>query len=351
MSVQSEGLVKKSLTMPLDRFQDEDPILEEMVEALQSCFRLLQESGYYQPPVTPEMRKRAQSRGSQEQSPIDSRESQKIDRQFNRLRPFMNHYPVAVSSVQQFYVAHAHWKDEHGPSAPTVYLGYESLLLANKARSYLNESGWLYQGTGKALRGLDLGSGAGGVSLALADTVGSLVGIEQSALAVRWSQANARSQNQSHLQFCQGELGTPTGRVLLQRLVAQGGAFDFAMANPPMVLTETSTIRPYRDGGLLGIERPLIFLDAAADALRNGGRCLMLMTSPRVIGPRSDVIYPLFNHFKSRPFLKTWRVLRTEVVEPHFNQVYYSETGQFTERAGIGRITNVELLFVVLEKT
>ncbi len=76
----------------------------------------------------------------------------------------------------------------------------------------------------------------------------------------------------------------------------------------------------------------------------------MLMTSPRVVGPRSEVTFPLFNYFKSRQFLENWQVLRTEILDPYFNQVYYSETGQLSDRAGVGRITSVELLFVVLQK-
>lgn len=321
-----------------------------MVEAVRTCFQALQEMGFYQTPVTPEMRKRARFRQNQVLDWCVSNCSQKIDGHTQSLRPFMNDYPVAVSSVDRFYVAHAHWEDEHGPNAPTVYLGYESLLLANKVRSYLAESKWLERGLGRGLRGLDLGSGAGGLSLALADTMGSLVGIEQSELAVRWSQANAWSQNQFHLQFYQGELGCASGKKLIEHLIHQGGAFDFAMANPPMVLSETSTIRAYRDGGVLGIERPLVFLEAASEALKDGGQCLMLMTSPRVVGSRSEVTFPLFNYFKSRQFLENWQVLRTEVLDPHFNQVYYSETGQFSDRAGVGRITSVELLFVVLQK-
>ena len=248
----------------------------------------------------------------------------------------------AVSRVRDRFVVHDHWdaRDhaDSGARRDLVYLSEETFALLDRVPDC----------TG--LRVLDLGSGAGALSLALSATAREVVGLELSARAVEWARASAAAQGILNVRFecvripdaipeksssmvADPRVGSSVRPSVRPSVLSPGGAFDLVVFNPPMAIPDSSSSyphpRPHRDGGALGCELPALFLDYAWTHLRTGGEACFLATSP-VIGGHS-----IFHERISRD--RRWRasdaapagsaVSRGERLNSHFNQSIARKAG------------------------
>ena len=297
-------------------------------------FEQLSRAGYYGQPLTPEqMQKR---RALDEDSgalihyfhlgldvPPSALESAGLSPDL--VEPITRQKP-AVSRVGQRFFAHNHWPPEWGDEKNFVYLGRESLMLEQRLQPYRHLLSHSFV--------LDLGSGAGVLSVAASDAgAARVVAIEPSERAIQWSRATIGAYHINNIHFYRGAVGSPETESYVTQ---QGPAWDVALFNPPMAVSNPLSARPHRDGGFRGIELPLMFLDFSARHLKVGGHVIALMTNP--ITPQGEGL--LFQQLRAR---RQWVILERECIEDDFNRSLYRKEGY--EQRGIAR---VELWFLVL---
>jgi SAM-dependent methyltransferase len=233
-------------------------------------------------------------------------------------------YP-AVSRNGEIFIPHAHWPAK--PGVDYVYLGEESFELlrqigakAERLEKFENA------------QVLDLGSGSGALAFEFASLAKRILGLDVSEKAVRWSQAAARAQGFDHLSFHAAPIGSPEAEALANDA---GVEWNLAILNPPFAIPTESDVRPHRDGGALGIELPLLFLQFAARHLILGGEVFCLVTNPIVAGRPA---------FFDRLDSQVWKVLDKKCLHDQFNHALYRKE-RYAERG----IQRVELWFLHLQ--
>lgn len=236
----------------------------------------------------------------------------------------LDFYP-AISRNEHLFIPHAHWPAK--PGMDYVYLGEESYELLK----LIGERTAGFEGL-KGAKVLDLGSGSGALLLYIGDKIAKGLGIDISKKAVDWSQAAARAQGLSSLSFHAAAIGSPEAEAL-----AQGTSWNFAILNPPFAIPTETESRPHRDGGALGIELPLLFLQYAARHLVSGGEVFTLATNPIVQGKSA---------FFDRLDRARWKVVDKRCLHDQFNHSLYRKE-RYAERG----IQRVELWFLHLKKT
>lgn len=230
----------------------------------------------------------------------------------------------AVTVCESHFIAHDHWPPSDAEETNYVYFGTESSTLLSQLQEQRDRI--------KGSKILDLGSGAGSLSLAVAADAREVIGIEAAAKAVVWAQANADGQGYSNkVRFRHARIGTPEAYDAVDGL-----KFDIALMNPPMVLAIDSHSYPHRNGGELGIELPFLFLEFAHIHLKRGGFVMGLCTNPIVHG--KGLFFDRLSHLP-------WDVLEKRCLNPRFNQSLYRKE-RYHER-GVDR---VELWYIFLRK-
>jgi SAM-dependent methyltransferase len=232
-----------------------------------------------------------------------------------RLRP-------AVSRCGEFLVPHSHWPAAADFPEKYIYLGQETFQLLRA----LEEKQELIRG--KSV--LDLGSGAGALALGLSRAASRVLGVDSSAKAVEWSGAAARAHAATKVNFQLARIGEPEAEEI-------EGGFDLVISNPPLAVPSPEEARPHRDGGHLGIELPLMFLEYADRHLRPEGQVMCLATHPIVDGQ---------DGFFERLDPSRWQIVERRRLHDYFNQAR-SRMDRYSEQ-GIRRI---ELWFLHLRKT
>jgi SAM-dependent methyltransferase len=228
----------------------------------------------------------------------------------------------AISRVGDLFVAHSHWPARAGE--PYVHLGPESLELAEL----------LPQRTLRGARVLDLGSGSGVHSLlgALGGAERTL-GLEISSRAVEWATASARAQGLAQCEFSQVSIGS---READEDAAPRGErGWNLAISNPPLAVPSPGEKRPHRDGGRLGVELPLLFLDFAARHLEPGGEAFFTVTNPIVLG--KSVFFEAFDR-------KLWAIIEKKRLSDRFNASLHRKEGY--KELGI---EHIELWFLHLK--
>jgi tRNA1(Val) A37 N6-methylase TrmN6 len=293
---------------------------------LSVLFERLRAAGYAWSPLSPE-RLQALRREPGELGPLERRFGLGLPADARELEaagiPAELPPELGVCSAGEHYVAHELW----GIADPLeVYASEESLKLA----AWAAESPKLGEG---APRVLELGSGAGAVAFLLSGRARRVLGLEPAARAVVWPRAAARAQGLGdRVELVHARIGEPAADAALGP-----ERWDLAVFNAPMTIPVPGQPREYRDGGRLGLEVPLAFLEFARGALAADGQAAFLATNPIVAG--RDVF---FEELARRP----WRVLARERLHPRFNQALYRKE-RYAERFGIER---VELWAVRLAK-
>ena len=178
---------------------------------------------------------------------------------------------------------------------------------------------------------LDLGSGSGVQAFEIAPLARRVLGLESSLQAVEWARAAAQAQGFANVSFEQA----PIGESRAEKLVSNH-SWDIAVFNPPMAVPSPGSPREHRDGGRLGIELPLRFLDFSRRHLCAKGEVFCLTTNPIIEG-RSD----FFENLDP----SQWLTLEKRRLNPSFNQSLYRK--QKYSELGIER---VELWYLHLRK-
>jgi hypothetical protein len=233
----------------------------------------------------------------------------------------------AVSRRGDRFTLHAHW-DEPASSGGPVYLGPESALLLECIEACITRQPDLLRGR----HGIDLGSGAGALSIALTDVAEGILGIEASERAVLWSTASAAAQGLDRLRFVHAKIGEAQADFATR----SARQIDFAVFNPPMAVPVRGQSRIQRDGGELGIELPLAFLDHAGRHLPPGGEVFCLATNP-IVGGRPV----FFDRLASRD----WIIEERKRLNDQFNRSLARKDGY----AELG-IERIELWFLHLRR-
>ncbi|MDR3606314.1 MAG: methyltransferase domain-containing protein [Oligoflexia bacterium] len=231
----------------------------------------------------------------------------------------------SVTRVGDLFIPHSRWPaDSSGPGGASgyVHLGPESLELGRRLAEVESRV--------RGARVLDLGSGSGVLSLMAArQQAGCVLGLEISERAVEWSNAAAAAQGIANTEFRRLSIGSPEAETAVS-----GEPWNLALSNPPLAVPSPGDRRPHRDGGQLGIELPLLFLDFAAKQLAPGGEAFFTVTNPIVNGRPA---------FFDRLDRKRWDIVEKTLLNDHFNASLQRKEG-YAER-GISRI---ELWFLRL---
>jgi SAM-dependent methyltransferase len=232
----------------------------------------------------------------------------------------------AVSLSGSFFIPHHHWPAMPERREGYIYFGRESLHLMGCIQPHLENF------IGKNV--LDVGCGSGALALEVASLANQVLGIDSAWEAVFWAQATAQAQGVKNVIFEQMEVGNSKQEARVR--VLENNLFDIGIFNPPMTIPRIGSRNPYRDGGNLGMEIPLTFLDFTFKHLCPEGKVFCLVTNPIVHG-RSL----FFDRFDERK----WRIQEMICLDHHFNQSLYREDGY--RQLGIDRI---ELWFLFLNK-
>ncbi len=255
-----------------------------------------------------------------------------------KVKPAVSNLPVG----ENLFICHEHWPPRSLKNPEFVYFGRETERLLSEIE------GWGTENSDGAVRKvLDLGCGAGALSLYWVLRGAEVCAVDLSPKAVAWTHANlsAHTKNLTKARF-QTFCVDATRPGFLNGEIPIGG-FDAVMFNPPMVLEEklhqvdleptAGNFYPHRNGGELGIWLQNLFYDRAHEVLRKGGLVFALSTNPILKGGRT----PFLRELDAKPF----RVKKLKVLDGFFNQKKYHEEAYV--KAGIER---VELLFVCLSK-
>lgn len=229
----------------------------------------------------------------------------------------------AISCSGSFLIAHHHWGCQNQNKDNFVYFGQETLQLRQFIRKRLD----LFVGK----KVLDLGSGSGALSFEVANLSEQVLGLDISETAVEWSRAVAKAHQIKNIHFVKASIG---GRDA--EFATEGRMWDLAVFNPPMIIQSKNSSSPYRDGGALGIEIPLTFLNFSRRYLCTNGQVLCLLTNPIVNG--RPLLFDALN-------LMDWKILEKQCLHPHFNHSLYRKD----EYSSLG-IERVELWFLHFKK-
>ncbi len=138
-------------------------------------------------------------------------------------------------------------------------------------------------------------------------------------------------QGLNNVKFESAYIGTSEAEKCLDQ-----SHWDIAVFNPPLAVPCVGLKQGHRDGGKLGLEIPLKFLDFAEKHLRTSGDVFCLMTNPIVRG-RSE----LFDALSRRP----WTVVGKKCLNDNFNGTIARKEGY--QDLGIQKI---ELWFLHLKR-
>lgn len=235
----------------------------------------------------------------------------------------LNSLKLAVSRVGAYYVPHNHWPSENLTADQYVHFGQESILFIHQLYRYWE--------TFKNKRILDFGCSGGGITQELGQVGKYVLGLDRCERAVEWARASALAQRSEKTSFIQMDIQDLTSTP--EKITQNWGVVVF---NPPMILPKREQILLYRDGGELGLETPLLFLDAAEKVLEPFGEVFCLMTNP-IKGGKALLF--------ERLATKNWSLLERLCLNYKFNYQLYKED-EYT-KSGIDR---VELYFMHLKK-
>ena len=230
---------------------------------------------------------------------------------------------MAISGAGDVFVVHDHWPPDLSRAGGYVH--------------YAAESHWLARTCARDLEGfidkcvLDLGSGSGALAFEVAGVAAETLGLDLSSRSIERSRLAALANGLKNVRFEVATVGEQSAED-----AAGARPWDIVVMNPPMVVPAKDAAYPHRDGGRLGIELPLKFLEFAHRHLAQGGEVLTFATNPIVKGR------PLF--FDELP-RGAWDFIEKRCVHSHFNQAVARKQG-YAEQG----ISQIELWFLHLRK-
>ena len=229
---------------------------------------------------------------------------------------------MAIGGTGDLHVVHDHWPPDAEEAGGYVH--------------YAAESEWLARACNRDLEGfigkrvLDLGCSSGALAFEVGGVADKVIGLDISERSIEWARASSAAYGFTNMRFEAMAIGSKQAEALVST-----EKWDVAVMNPPMVVPAQDVAWPHRDGGALGVELPLLFLEFSHRHLREGGEVLMLATNPIVHGK---------NIFFDKLDRRKWDLIEKRCIHPQFNQAVarkqnYAEQG----------IQNIELWYLHLK--
>lgn len=234
---------------------------------------------------------------------------------------------LGVSRVGNYFIPFSHWPCPAERPDEYVHLGKESTLFLIHLYRHWEKL--------KDKRILDLGCGGGVLSFQFQGIADFILGVDRSHRAVSWAKAAAQTQKCDHTQFIPFEISQSQDNKILPTEIMES-RWDIAVFNPPLAISKVNSYFPHRDGGLLGLEIPLLFLDFCENILIPKGEVFCLMSNPIRYGKGV-----LFESLVDRK----WKIMDSVCINPHFNHQLAHEDEY--DQLGIQKI---ELRFLHLKK-
>ena len=270
---------------------------------LRYFLKFLKEKGFYQSPLTPgqlkKMRKQASSSSLRDLFSLgkgisaSSAKDLGLDIRFLVFKNGLFFSPLAFSSLPSGeLIPHSHWPPE--ADQEYTHLGPESFYLFRE----------MEKKNPKAV--LDLGSGSGVLGFSLPKNV-SYTGIDCSKGAIKISNYLKNHFDKLNFSFIEGFIGSSEILKLFENKV-----FDLIVSNPPLAIPGETAMR-HRDGGKLGIEVPLLFLDFALDHLSDNGEYWFI--AGEVVSSGRKIIH---EELKKRKV----KIIEETILEEFFNHAY-----------------------------
>ena len=197
------------------------------------------------------------------------------------------------SNLDGTFLAHSHWPPPKD-SKEYIHLGPESFFLVRE----INKISYPLNNT------LDLGSGVGVLTEALAKKSQKAFGLDLSVKAVALAQSLSIHKNVEYLNLAIGSKEAKTW-------VDKQKSFDLIVSNPPLAVPGESEMI-HRDGGGYGIEIPKLFCSFAYDNLSAQGELWILIGNPLVHGK-----WLFYEYLKKET---PWQIKEQKIVEEYFNQ-------------------------------
>lgn len=272
-------------------------------EYLRYFLTFLEESGFYQVPLTPgqlkKMRKQSSSKDLRDLFSLGKGLSANhikelgLDLKFLTFREGLFYSPLAFSSLPTGeLIPHSHWPPEKDDEY--THLGPESFYLYRQMEEKFPK------------RVLDLGSGTGVLGFSLPSTT-IYQGIDCSKGAIKISSYLKNHFDKYNFNFTEGFVGS---KEINNHFEHQ--SFDLIVSNPPLAIPGETVMR-HRDGGKLGIEIPLLFLDFALNHLTPDGEYWFI--AGEVVASGKKLIY---EELKKREVV----ILEETILEEFFNHAY-----------------------------
>lgn len=288
-------------------------------DEIKDIFELLNSAGYYFQAHTPQqlLKNRKYSDNETELVKLFGLGELKVIDKINlntKIKNKLKTEPISVScDLEGNYLIHSRWPPNLEKSEQYIHLGPESFYLAHLIKNS--------DLTGKDI--LDLGCSSGVLSFAASNQANAVVGIDSSKNAIEAANSLKDIRNKNNIDFIHYKINS-TDKID-SSLEAK---FDLVVFNPPLGIPEESNYFPHRDGGNMGYQIPLLFLNYANQAVKKLGEIWCLIASPIVNGERP------FEKELSK--IREIKVLACKVIESHFNQMVYKSHGY--EKLGIDRI-------------
>ncbi len=286
---------------------------------LEEVFNLLKSAGYYFQPQSPNSILRMRKQPEIETELIKVFGLNRLDG-LNRLElkketkeKILNEPFSVTCGLSGEYFVHSHWPPQKENAQNYIHIGPETYFLANQ----------IIDSTENFENVIDLGCSSGVLAFSISKKAKYIFGLDLSQNAIQTANLLKEIYNVNNVDFAQHKI--EKNEVINPKYK---GKFDLAVFNPPLAIPEEGNSFPHRDGGNLGIEMPLMFIDYAAQALKPNGQMWFLIANPIVGGKKQFDI-----ELSKRNKLK---VIESSVIEKHFNQAVFK--AHKYESLGIERI-------------
>ena len=292
------------------------------LERLEQIFFELKKASYYWEPITPDQRLKYLT-NSQELRPSTRYFGLGQECSFNELiddglnKAFVEELPskfifeISYTESNGFLV-YDFWPPKVEESEGYVHLGPESFYLVEEIRKNLK------QFEQKSV--LDLGCSSGVIAFTASDYAHKTIGLDISARAIEFAKALQKEKKIKNKIECSLET---IGSTETEKNFPKNLKYDFFLFNPPLAVPSGEDHRPHRDGGKLGIEIPLLFLDFAIERAHKETQIWFIAGSPNCSGKK-----PLYEAIQKRKC----KILEEKMIHKNFNQAlarkhHYKEQG------------------------
>jgi len=211
--------------------------------------------------------------------------------------------------------------DNDGRENQHVYWGTDSLVLINFCLKHIEGI--------KRTRYLDVGMGLGAILCGLAPYFQSAVGIDINRRAVQFARLNAKINKLENVEIEEADFFTLNERA---------ERYDVITWNVPYVFRPESVRFPFNDGGELGIDLAIRFMQCVPDLLNPGGIVFAMASSPTLTNGRRPLIE------------KLQQIASSKELDIQIISQWPLRTGEYKEFLLANDVRAIELVILVAKK-